>query len=55
MTEEGWVQSMENSDQGYAEFDVKEGDIFRITGEKGWNSICSSLFYYCRKEFIDTL
>ena len=40
MTQEGWVQQMDNSDQGYAEFDVKEGDIFRITGEKGWHSIC---------------
>ena len=40
MTQDGGVYNTGGDDNGYAEFPVREGDIFRITGEKGWHSIC---------------
>jgi lysophospholipase L1-like esterase len=40
MTENGGVLNTGGDENGYAEFPVREGDIFRITGEKGWHSIC---------------
>ena len=40
MTQTGAIVTNAGGDYGYAEFDVKEGNVFRITGQKGWGSIC---------------
>ena len=31
---------VQSEGQGYAELNVKEGDMFRITGSRGWQAIC---------------